>query len=219
LDTILARSDLSPSARAWALRQQALGTRAIDLSKALEELDEALVLDPTNSNTYASLSLVLGSLGRHDKALVRAEQAVILNPMNWQHRAALGISLGNLGRFEEAARAESIACAQSNNQNPCALFAMDLLKAGHRAEALAVANRAQTLTPSGIGAFSLACYWAVAGDRSNAIRCLREAANLGWFAQIHNDPDFVSLHGDPEFEAIAAEHDKRLHASATRPSP
>lgn len=219
LEKVLTRSDLSPSARAWALRQQALGTRAIDLSKALMELEEALVLDPTNSYTYASLSLVLGSSERHEEALVRAEQAVILNPMNWQHRAALGISLGNLGRFEEAARAESIACEQSNNQNSCALFAMALHKAGRRAEALVVANNAAGLTPSGIGAFSLACYWAVAGDRSNAIRCLRDAVNLGWSAQIRNDPDFVSLRGDPEFEAIAEENDKRLQASAASPTP
>jgi tetratricopeptide (TPR) repeat protein len=215
LDKVLARSDLSPSARAWALRQQALGTRAIDLNKALAELEEALALDPTNPNTYASLSLVLGRLDRNEAALVRAEQAVILNPSNWQHRAALGIGLGNVGRFEEAARAESIACVQSNNQNPCALRAMYLHKAGHASEALAVANQAAALTPSGIGAFSLADYWAVANNRSNAIRYLRDAMNLGWSAQIRTDPDFAALHGDPEFEAIAAESDRRLRAAAT----
>ena len=150
---------------------------------------------------------------------MRAEQAVILNPMNWRHRAALGICLDNLGRFEEAAQAESIACAQSSNQNPCALFAMDLHKAGHPAAALVAANKAATLTPSGIGAFSLANYWAVAGNRSAAIRYLQDAVNLGWSARIRNDPDFESLHGDPRFEAIAAENDKRLQASATSPAP
>jgi len=219
LGEVLARSDLSPTARAWALRQQALGARAMDLSKALVGLEEALVLDPTNSHTYAALGLVLGSLGRHEEALVRAEQAVILSPSNWHHRAALGITLGDLGRYEEAARAESIACAQSSNQNPCGLRAMYLLRAGHRVEALAVANEAATLTPSGIGAFSLAAYWALAGDRTNAIRCLRDALNLGWSAQIRKDPDFESLRGDPEFEAIAAENAERLRASAPAPQP
>jgi Flp pilus assembly protein TadD len=205
LERVLTRSDLSPSARAWALRQQALGTRAIDLKKALVELEEALALDPTNSYTYSSLGLVLGSLGRQEEALVRAEQAVMLSPMNWQHRAALGISLENLGRFEEAARAESVACAQSNNQNPCALLARSLHKAGHRAEARAVANRAAALTPSGIGAFSLAGYWAVANNRSNTIHYLRDAVNLGWSARIQSDPDFVSLHGDPLTRRAALE--------------
>lgn len=219
LGRVLTRSDLSPSARAWALRQQALGTRAFDLNKALMELEEALVLDPTNSYTYSSLGLVLGRLQRHEEALVRAEQAVMLNPMNWQHRAALGISLEDLGRLAEAATAESIACAQSNNQNPCALLATILHKGGRRAAALAVANRAASLTPSGIGAYSLACYWAIAGDRSNAIRCLRDAVHLGWSAQIRTDPDFESLHGDPEFEVIAVENDKLLQASTAAPPP
>jgi tetratricopeptide (TPR) repeat protein len=215
LDRVIERSDLSPSARAWALRQQALGTRAFDLSKALVELEESLVLDPTNSYTYSSLGLVLGSLGRYEEALVRAEQAVILSPMNWHHRTVLGISLSYLGRFEAAATADSIACAQSNNQNPCALLAGALHRAGHRAEALAAANRAAAMTPSGIGAFSLAAYWAVAEDRSHAIQCLRDALNLGWSAQLRDDPDFASLRGDPEFEEIAAENDKRLRASAS----
>ena len=88
LEKVLTRSDLSPSARAWALRQQALGTRATQPSQALAELEEALALDPTNSNTYASLGLVLGRLGRQTEALTRSEQAVMLNPMNWRHRAA-----------------------------------------------------------------------------------------------------------------------------------
>ncbi len=162
---------------------------------------------------------MLGRLQRHEEALVRAEQAVMLNPMNWQHRAALGISLEDLGRFAEAATVESIACAQSNNQNPCALLATILHKGGRRAAALAVANRAASLTPSGIGAYSLACYWAIAGDRSNAIRCLRDAVLLGWSAQIRTDPDFESLHGDPEFEVIAVENDKLLQASTAAPPP
>lgn len=219
LDKVLARSDLSPAARAWALRQQALGTRAVDLGKALVELDEALVLDPTSSYTYSSLGLVLGSLGRHEEALVRAEQAVILSPLNWQHRAALGISLWNLGRYAAAARAESIACAQSDNQNPCALLARALHKAGHPAEASAVADKAAALTPSGIGAFSLAAYWVVAGNRPKALQCLRDAVNLGWSAQVRSDPDFESLHGDPEFEAIADEYEARLRASAPPTAP
>jgi tetratricopeptide (TPR) repeat protein/TolB-like protein len=187
LEKVLARLDLSPSARAWALRQQALGTRTFDLSKALMELEEALVMDPTNSNTYSSLGLVLGRLGRHEEALVRAEQAVMLNPTNWQHRATLGISLEDLGQFEAAARAESIACAQSNNQNPCAILAMILHEAGHREAALAVAHKAAAMTPSGIGAYSLAGYWAVAGNRSNAIRCLRDAVNPEPFSMMNID--------------------------------
>jgi hypothetical protein len=91
---------------------------------------------------------------------------------------------------------------------------MYLHKGGHRAEALAAANHAAALTPSGIGAFSLAAYWALAGYRTNAIRCLRDAVNLGWFARIESDPDFASLRGDPEFEAIAAENAKHLRATA-----
>jgi hypothetical protein len=94
-----------------------------------------------------------------------------------------------------------------------------LHKAGHPAEALAVANKAAALTPSGIGAFSLADYWAIAQNRANAIRYLRDAVNLGWAAQIRDDPDFASLRGDPEFEAIAAENDKLLRGSATSPAP
>ena len=125
----------------------------------------------------------------------------------------------DLGRFEEAARAESIACAQSNNQNPCALLAMTLHKAGHRDEALDVATKAATLTPSGIGAFSLAGYWAIVGDRARTIQYLRQATKLGWTAELRNDPDFAPLKGDPEFEAIAAENDRRLHAPAASPTP
>ena len=59
--------------------------------------------------------------------------------------------------------------------------------------------------------YHLARYYALAGDRVEALRLLRRSVELGSYRDevIANDPDLASLHGDPEFETIVAEVKKR----------
>jgi hypothetical protein len=56
----------------------------------------------------------------------------------------------------------------------------------------------------------MACYYALVGDRDQAIRHLRSAVDQGYNSDwIARDHDLQSLHGDPEFGAIVAEAKKR----------
>jgi len=58
-------------------------------------------------------------------------------------------------------------------------------------------------------AFSQACYFAVVGQRDEAVRHLKRAVELGYRAPFSRHPDLVSLRGLPEYEALAAANDKR----------
>jgi non-specific serine/threonine protein kinase/serine/threonine-protein kinase len=59
--------------------------------------------------------------------------------------------------------------------------------------------------------YNRACFHALAGDRDEAIRSLRDALDLGYLdSTLIEDPDLASLHGDPEFEALLAELHERF---------
>jgi hypothetical protein len=69
-----------------------------------------------------------------------------------------------------------------------------------------VAEQAPGLTDSIYGCYNLACHWALAGSRLEALRFLRRTHDLGYSEPwIGRDPDLASLRGDPQFEAIVAE--------------
>jgi len=212
LTSVISRTDLSPALRAWVLRMRAPRETALgDHAAALKDLQEAVDLDPTAFSSYATLSRALRLAGAPEEALVRSRQAVALNPTNWFTWAGAYYALADLGRHEESLPYASKACELSRQQGECASLAIVFVRLNRRSDAKAAAERAAGLTPSSYGAYNLACYHALVGEKREALASLRRALDLGFAdVAIEKDPDFAALRGDPRFEAIVAEARKRL---------
>jgi hypothetical protein len=54
--------------------------------------------------------------------------------------------------------------------------------------------------------YNAACFFAVQGEREEALDCLEKAVQLGFGLRgwIENDADLASLRGHPRFEAVLA---------------
>ncbi len=218
LTSILSREDLTPAARVDVLRIRAWRKRNIgDLGAAIDDLEEALRLDPADAGTLSSIGVFLREADRFRESVTRARQAVALEPSNWIYQLYLGRALEGGARWEEASEAIATACDPHPAQRSCAYLAIVLFKAGRNAEARAAAENAAPLTDSPDGAYNLACFWSLAGEPERAIAFLERSQDLGLrMAWLARDPDLSSLHGRPKFEAIVEEMKRRTRpGSAT----
>jgi Flp pilus assembly protein TadD len=76
---------------------------------------------------------------------------------------------------------------------------------GRKEQGIEWARRALAVDPEDSGLlYNTACFFAVQGERAEALDCLEKAVNLGFGLRgwIQNDSDLTSLRGDPRFEAI-----------------
>jgi eukaryotic-like serine/threonine-protein kinase len=205
---ILSRTDLAPAFRANVVIFRGLTYSLLgNVDAALADLEEALPLDPANDVVFAAASNIMWNLDRLEESLKYIRIAITLNPESSQNNSGLGQALYLLRRWEEAVPPLKKACEINALQSVCAFQATALLRAGHGSEAKAAAQRAAALPETYFGAYNLAGFHAVSGDRSGAIRLLRRAFELGVpvrYEDLMKEQDFVSLHGDPEFEQIAA---------------
>ncbi|MFH1808130.1 MAG: hypothetical protein ABIJ09_05260 [Pseudomonadota bacterium] len=201
---VLDAGNLAPAARAWLLRYRAVAKQVSgDVKGALEDLDESLRLDPTNAWTLGILSSALVDAQRLAEALTRAQQGLALAPSYWRSHQALAYALAALGRRDESAASYARACELGQVQLPCSLLVVTLQKADRGDEARTAAEAAEKLTATPLGLYNLACYWALAGDRSRALPLLKRALDAGLtYTPVRADPDLASLHGDAEFEAL-----------------
>jgi tetratricopeptide (TPR) repeat protein/predicted Ser/Thr protein kinase len=217
----LSRDDLAPSARSLFLSLRAQAHRDLgDTQAALADLGEALHLDPTSDVTFSIYGHTLEVAGRLDEALEKARQAVALNPLGPQNNRGLAQVLYQLGRWEESIAPRERVCHADPTASNCALWATSLQRAGRVEEAARAAEEAAALPETYEGAYNLACYRALRGDRKEAIRLLRRAYEIYLgpdpYLSLAHDPDLVSLKGEPEFERLVAEIAKRNEPA---PSP
>jgi hypothetical protein len=132
----------------------------------------------------------------------------------------LALCFGDLGRHQEALVHVARACDLSHAQSACATYAIALHKTGQLAKARGVAAETARLTGNIYGCYNLACYWALAGGRREALTFLRRSVDLGYSEPwISRDPDLASLRGDPEFEAIVAEIRRRIRVAGGEGAP
>ena len=128
---MLKRSDLTPANRAAQLRQRSRLYRVTgDVASALNDLEEAIRLDPTNAENMWGLSLVLLRAERGQEAITRARQAVALEPENWMIRSNYGDVLARLGQWQEALAPFAKSCNDIQDQYNCAQFAIALHHTG-----------------------------------------------------------------------------------------
>ncbi|MEM6732890.1 MAG: hypothetical protein AAF658_15145, partial [Myxococcota bacterium] len=130
---VLERDDLSPRARAWVLKYRAnVEQQMANDTAALEDLEEALRIDPANAWTLGLLSETLRNMGQFEEALVRGRQAVNLAPGFWRNQQSVGLALSQLGRYAEARDPFDKACSLSRGQVPCALQAINTWRLGSK---------------------------------------------------------------------------------------
>jgi tetratricopeptide (TPR) repeat protein len=210
-DRLLGRDDLSPTTRAWVLRQRSYASgQTSDSSGALEDARQAVRFDPSSASSYFAFSRSLESLGRFDDAIDASENALALEPLGWRYHQRLGLVLARLERFDEATSRMKRGCRLSNRQDACANLAVTEQRAGHEQEAASAAEQAHRLGESSWGQYNLACYWSLAGNHKRAIDSLQRALALGFAdSLISSDSDLDNLRGTPEFEAIVAEAARR----------
>jgi Flp pilus assembly protein TadD/predicted Ser/Thr protein kinase/TolB-like protein len=212
LSEILRRQDLAPAARSYVLGLRGQAQRiAGDTDAALADLEEAVRISPMRAGLLWKLGETLRSVGRYEEALLRIRQAAAVNPSNPIIQSTLGLTLANLDRAEEGLKPSARACELSHSQPLCAGYAIALQRAGHTQQAEEVYRSTLALTEDSDGMYNLACYMALTGNRSEAIRLLRRAVDLGDVdSYIARDPDLATLRGDPGFDAIVAEVSGRL---------
>ncbi len=209
---ILTRDDLTPAARAYILSIRSYWlVREGNQTAALADVEEATHLNPTDDRNLGIVSATLLELDRLDEAAVRAGQAVALNPASGQNNSLLGECLYRMGRWKESIAPLAKACALSPIQWYCAYEAPALLRAGRAEEALGAAQRAASMTESSEGAYELARYYLLAGNRAEALRLLGRYLDLSpGFSpndadKVAHDPDLAALRPDPRFQHIIAE--------------
>jgi len=211
---LLARTDLSVSARGWVLRQRSyaelqVGNREAGRDDALESVR----IDPAEASGHFALSRALQALGDMDGSISHARQAMALEPAWWRYQQRLGLVLSQADRFDEAFDSLSDACRSSSVQEACANLAVSLQRAGRDAEARETAEYAASNPESPWGLYNLACYWSLAGENRIALDRLFQAVELGFaHSLITTDTDLDPLRLDPEFEAIIKDVEKRLRS-------
>ena len=77
-------------------------SRETSLARALEAIDQALAIDPSNPDTLASLGLIKLTSGNHDEALALSEKAVALAPNLANNMAIAGVITVYCGKPREA---------------------------------------------------------------------------------------------------------------------
>ena len=80
----------------------------------------------------------------------------------------------------------------------------DYLQAGKYVDAVGALQKAlDNGFPPQIGKYNLACAYARAGNKQNALDLLESLAVVGFPAPIANDPDLASLIAEPRFQVLA----------------
>lgn len=216
---ILERGGLAPAAKAWVLRFRAFGKQRVrDLEGALQDLEQSHQMDPTSSVTHGMLSNVLYLLGRYQEALTRAQQGQALAPSSWRNLMAEGHALLALAKPAEATAPLDRACAIARSQMACGLWAVALVQAGQKEEAVKAAKLARGFFDTVWGAYNLACYHALAGEPKEALEQLERSVKLGLDDLIpETDTDLDSIRQNSKFHELLEIVRERAHRASAKP--
>jgi tetratricopeptide (TPR) repeat protein len=211
---VLGRTDLTPSARAWALRQRSYTHAQVgNDAAALDDAREAVRLDPVSAAAHVALSRALQAMDRLDEAAASSRDALTLEPFRWRHHQRLGVVYTRARRFADAARALERACELGDTQEACANLAVALERAERPEEAHAAARHAESLSATRWGMYNLACFRCLAGEQDGALDALERALALGFADDlIETDPDLDALRGTERFEHVVEAARSRLRS-------
>jgi len=131
--------ELDPElALAWASLSQVQGRYLFDWNASLESAEQAIKLEPANSDVLIQASETTAMLGQFDRSLAAIQTAVELDPLNQNAIDALVDAYQTLGRFQEAEQ-QSLYLIDLNPRyvSGHSTYAITLLHQGRFEEALA----------------------------------------------------------------------------------
>ena len=148
-----------------------------DLEGAVRQLEEAIQLDPTRSQSYGNLAMVRAQGGQTQEARAAFEKAVSLAPTSVAAQLALANFLWSSGTAAEAeaalTRAYELDPAHPLTNRALAVF---YLASSRAAEAERHLQSIADSTQSVEARLALADYYALAGRREDAVATLRMLA-------------------------------------------
>lgn len=203
---LLLREDLTPAARGWLLRILAIAKKYVgDTSGGLDDVNEAYKLDPTNHYNAYVLGQIREEMGDLRGAEVAFRQCAALAPQFEGCPWSLAVLLAHEGRWEESVAPAKVLCTLAPKRAEYAMYAYFLLKSGKADEARAAAEKASRVPGQFVdGADDLARFWALTGNRMEALRSLRALVAADSLpSNFLADQDLASLRDDPEFKALA----------------
>lgn len=176
--------------------------------EAIQELQNAIQLDPFAPWLHARLAWAMHLAGRADESVDQIRRALKLFP---EHE---GASLyGSVILAFNGSNARAIALAQELTERlpyfdlASSVHAYAMARAGRRDEAKSMLERLQWLSRERFFLKSfLPATYAELGDTESALAELRtsDESRCPWFFQMLADPRLNNLHGNPNFEIMRA---------------
>jgi tetratricopeptide (TPR) repeat protein len=209
---VISREDLTPAARAWALRNRVAGyLRLGELARARDDVAVALALDPLAYFNHAQLGLIQARQGDPDAAELSFERAIVLRPGGVAARRLLGELRGFTGNWLEAVDQFAYLCDKLEGAHDCSAYALGLSEAGETARAREAATDPRAMECScGRSPYLLSCFWARNGDREKATALLQQSFEAGFAGVFGQNLGLRWSCDAPEFESIVAEARRRM---------
>jgi len=200
------------SAEAHTSRALALTLRR-QYDEAREEFEAALRLNPMLFEAHYFYGRACRTEGKFDEAVSHYREAWRVRPEDYQAILLSTDPLMKLGRRDEAldAARQGLKVADAHLElNPddaraWCFSAQALMRLGQHAQGLERARRALAIDPEDGGVlYNVACFYALAGSREEALDHLDKAIQNGFAHRdwLENDSDLNSIRDEPRFQAL-----------------
>ena len=175
--------------------------------EALEEINQALRLDPLSMPINAEVIRTLYYARDYDRAIQQAQKALQLDPAYYRTHFWLGRVYAQKRMFKEAvAEAEMVLKATPNSNLGLTEMAYSLAAGGHRAEARAILLRLQERKKNAfVPAYNLAIIHIALNQNDMALEYLRQAYDEKDWAMfvLAVEPRLDPLRSELRFQEIA----------------
>jgi tetratricopeptide (TPR) repeat protein len=162
-----------------------------DLELALQNFQQAIVIEPERADIYANLGIVLAKAGRLEDAENRFSHATELEPERAIYYVLWGACLVDLGELEKArVQYETAIALKPRHIEPWINWALALSRAGHTQDALLKLKRVLQLSPTNPQAFYL--WGAILAEEKQYEDALNKLSTCLKYEAHHPDALFLS---------------------------
>ncbi|HZI62878.1 MAG TPA: protein kinase, partial [Pyrinomonadaceae bacterium] len=173
------------------------------LDQAIDELRQALELDPLSLSIGSNIGLLLYLARRYDDALDQFQRNLEMDRTFVYTHFQLALTYEQCGRYDEAISALQKAIALSGTSTlPRALLARVYALAGRKKEASALLDElSESSTQTYVSPYRVAAVHAALGNKDRAFKWLEHAyeGRDGWLIWLAVDPVVDSLRSDKRF--------------------